>query len=160
VTSAPRYADLRGKAAIVAGEGDLVVEVVGRLAAHGCLLAVVAADRGTTTRATEAAESQSAAVFGITADPADAATWDRVIQHIEQRLGPIDIAVAVCSTAVHDVLRAALTHDMAARRRGVLICVGAEATADPIGTGVRHVVLATDDAAAVVRAASDSAQDG
>jgi hypothetical protein len=160
VTNDVRYPDLLGKAAIVAGQGPEVIDVVAALAANRCLIAIVSADRELVVAATEAAEAHDVPVFGMTTDPADPATWERITQHIEQRLGPIDIAVAAGSTAVHEALRGALVHDMAARGHGVLIALGSASPADDLGGGVRHVVLRDDEAASVAAAASDTGQAG
>jgi hypothetical protein len=160
VTSDVRFPDLAGKAAVVAGAGTRVVDVVATLAANGCLVAIVAEDRDIVVAATETAERSGAPVLGMTTDPAHPATWDRITQHIEQRLGPIDIAISVDSTAVHEALRGALVPDMLARRRGVLIAVGDDVAAGDLGPGVRHVALGAADAAAVAGAASDAGQTG
>ena len=62
------------------------------------------------------------------ADPADPATWERVCQHIEQRVGPVDAVVAdpVVLDLVEDVFRS----DM--RRRGHGAIVPLSPAQDPI----------------------------
>jgi hypothetical protein len=159
VTRDVQFPDLTGKAAVVAGGGPALVAIVADLAANHCLVAIVSADRDVVGAATASAEAVGVPVLGMTADPAADATWDRITQHIEQRLGPIDIAVAVGSAAVHHALRRALARDMTARHRGVLIAVGSDDAAAELGSGVRHVVLAAKDFAAVAREASDVAHE-
>jgi hypothetical protein len=154
-----RYADLTGKTAIVAGDdAATVVEVVRALAANGALLAVVG-DRAVVDAAVEVAMGLDAQVFGMAADPASAAVWARIVPHIEQRLGPIDVVVAIGDAASRRVLADAVVGDMAARRRGVVVEVGP----DPVGpqdAGVRrrHVLGGDPDAigAGVLLCASDA----
>lgn len=159
-----RYPDLTGKAVIVAGDSPWIVEVVRGLAANGALLAIVAEDRGIVDDAVRVAEALDAAVMGMTADPASAEVWDRIAQHIEQRLGPIDVAVAIGGTALRGAVSAAVLPDMTARHRGVLIEIAA--TVEKVSTtqGVHHRGIqcasgpVADDgiAAAVLLCASDT----
>jgi hypothetical protein len=159
-----RFPDLTGKAAIVATDSPCVVEVVRGLAANGVLVAIVAEERSLVDDAVRVAEALDVAVLGMTADPSSAEVWERVAPHIEQRLGPIDIAVAIGSESVHGTVRAAVLPDMAARQRGVVIVIGPEVVAARPAPGVRHrgiAVLAEstaddDVAAAVLLCASDS----
>jgi hypothetical protein len=164
-----RYPDLTGKAIVVAGDSRRLIEVVRSLAANAALLAIVAADRDVVDEAVQVAESLDAVVVGMTADPASAEVWQRIAPHVEQRLGPIDVAVAIGDEALRQAVAAALLPDMAARSRGVLIDVDATVTAVAATAGVRHrgiqtgseQVSDTDVAAAVLLCASDTiATDG
>jgi NAD(P)-dependent dehydrogenase (short-subunit alcohol dehydrogenase family) len=155
-----RYADLTGKAVIVAGDDPAaVVEVVRALAANGALIALVAADRATVDAAVAVADGLEAQVFAMAADPASEAVWQRLVPHVEQRLGPIDVVVAIGDAASRAVLAAAVVGDMAERRRGVVIEVGPDPSR-PATDGVRrrHVVGGEPDgvAAAVLLCASDA----
>jgi hypothetical protein len=160
-----RYPDLTGKAVIVAADSRRLIEVARGLAANATLLAIVAPDRDIVDEAVQIAESLDAAVVGMTADPASDDVWVRIAPHIEQRLGPIDVAVAIGSAELRQTVAVALLPDMAARHRGVLVEV--DATVAPLATadGVRHrgIQTGTDDdladadiAAAVLLCASDT----
>jgi hypothetical protein len=159
-----RYPDLTGKAAIVAGDSGCIVEVVRRLAANGVLLAIVAAERATVDDAVRVVEALDVAVLGMTAEAASPEVWGRIAPHIEQRLGPIDIAIAIGGAEIRGALGNAVLSDMAARRRGVLIEVGSDVGAIAPTPGVRHrrievlgdVVTDSDVAAAVLFSASDT----
>lgn len=164
-----RYADLTGKTAVVAGAAAWTCAVVDGLAANGMLLAVVAPDRDVVETSVTAAERHGGAVFGVTADPSSEQAWSRVRPHVEQRLGPIDVAVALGDGAVRAAVRQAMEPDMAARRRGVVIeVIGAaddagDAARAPRADGVRYRVISVgtagiadgDVAAVVVACASD-----
>jgi hypothetical protein len=157
-----RYPDLAGKTAIVAGESTEILDTVRALASNGIRLAIVAADRAVVDAARELAEALGADVLAITADPASTAVWARVTSHIEQRLGPIDLAIAIASAETCRVVVAAISPDMAARGRGVLIEAGPRAAPLPTATGVRHRAVRVgagspgDLAAAVLLCASDT----
>jgi hypothetical protein len=154
-----RYADLTGKTAIVAGDDAAsVIEIVRALAANGALLAVVA-ERATVDAAVAVATGLDAEVFGMAADPGSQAAWARIVPHVEQRLGPIDVVVAIGDPSAREALAEAVVADMAVRRRGVVIEVG-PGPAGPHRDGVRrrHVVGGEPDAlgAAVLLCASDA----
>jgi hypothetical protein len=159
-----RYPDLTGKAAIVAGDSGYLVEVVRGLAANGVLLAIVAAERTTVDDAVRIAEALDVAVLGMTAEAASPEVWERIAPHVEQRLGPIDIAVGLGSVEIREALRGAVLSDMAARRRGIVIEVGSDIGAMAATPGVRHrrievvgdAVIDSDVAAAVLFGASDT----
>lgn len=106
------YPDLVGKTAVVGGVDLAVVRAVAEaFASNNIRLAVVAAER------IEPLSDNGYAVVGdVTAD----GLWARVLPHVEQRLGPIDIAVSIGTTA----LLSAVAPDMSARGRGVAIQVG------------------------------------
>jgi NADP-dependent 3-hydroxy acid dehydrogenase YdfG len=157
-----RYPDLGGKVAVVSGDHHATTEVVAALAATGCAIAVVARDRTRIDSAVAAAESSGVAVFGVVSDPADEATWHRVVPHSEQRLGPLDVLVALGTATTRAASIAAIAPDMAARRRGIVVEVGGADPRRQLPDGVRHrLVTATeaatplDIAAAVALCASD-----
>lgn len=139
-----RYADLTGKTVVVAGESALLVAVVRAFAGNGMLIAVAAADRGTVAAAVQAAEELGAMVMGVTTDPASRQAWERLRPQAEQRLGPIDIAVAIGPPSLRHATAAALVPDMAARRRGVVIEVDDVLDrVEPLGGAVRHYGVAS-----------------
>lgn len=149
-----RYPDLTGKAVIVAGDSPWIVEVVRGLAANGVLLAIVADDRTIVDDAVRVAEALDTAVVGMTADPASPSVWERVAPHIEQRLGPIDVAVAVGGAAMREVMSSAVLPDMTARHRGVLIEVDANVSIVTTPTGVRHRGIQVAAGAAITNTAA------
>lgn len=157
-----RYPDLTGKAVIAVGTTDVLLEVTRRLAAHHMLIAVVASDRDLVQRCVGVAEALGAMVNGFTVDPADPVVWQRIAPHIEQRLGPIDVVIAVGDEGVRATVAAALVPDMLARHRGVLVEIGADDVA-PLTNNVRRYAIsgdlpAHDIAATAVRLASDTAR--
>jgi hypothetical protein len=164
-----RYPDLTGKAVVVAGDSPGVTEVVRGLAANGALLAVVSANRSIVEQAVAVAESLDATVNGMTADPSSPAVWERIRPHIEQRLGPIDVVVALGGAALRRAVTDALLPDMIARHRGVLVEIDTHVELASVASapGVRHrgiqlgsaaaeLVPDTDVAAAVLLCASDT----
>jgi hypothetical protein len=164
-----RYPDLTGKAIVLAGDSRRLVEVARGLAANAAMLAIVATDRDIVEEAVQIAESLDATVVGMTADPASAQVWERIAPHIEQRLGPIDVAVALGDLALRAAVSAALLPDMAARHRGVLVEVDAIVSPITASGGVRHRAILTgspeafadgDIAAAVLLCASDTISSG
>lgn len=157
-----RYPDLAGKVAVVSGAGQAVAAIVATLAANGISVAVVSPNRETVDAAVAAAESHSVPVLGVTADPNDTDTWGRVTPHAEQRLGPIDIVVAVGIDADRRAAVLATAPDMGARRRGVIVEVGESGDLPAVPQDVRHRVVKTvgevppvDVAAAVALCVSD-----
>lgn len=163
-----RYPDLTGKAIVVAGDSRQLIEVVRGLAANAALLAIVAADREIVDEAVQVAESLDATVVGMTADPTSPEVWARLAPHIEQRLGPIDAAVAIGAAALRQAVAAALLPDMAARHRGMLVEVDATVAPVAAAAGVRHRGIQTgsdgiadsDVAAMVLLCASDTVSAG
>jgi hypothetical protein len=157
-----RFPDLIGKAVIAVGTDDSLVEITRLLATNAMLIAVVAPDRDLVRRCVDTAEAQGAMVNGFTVDPADAAVWARIRPHIEQRLGPIDVAIVAGADRVRAVVVDAVRPDMVARKRGVIIEVGPDAAADRRAPGVRHHVVDAAQpedtlAALVTQLASDTA---
>jgi NAD(P)-dependent dehydrogenase (short-subunit alcohol dehydrogenase family) len=157
-----RYPDLTGKTMIVAGDSSYLLEVTQALAGNGVLLAIVAPDRQLVEAAVALAEAADGVVFGITADPSAAVIWQRIASHIEQRLGPIDVVVAIATAPTRRVIAKALLPDMTARHRGVLIEAGAKVVSRPTPAGVHHRAItggnftARDLAACVLLCASDT----
>jgi hypothetical protein len=156
------YPDLVGKVAVVCGDDATTAAVVAALAASGVAIAVVAPTRKTVDAAIQAADSHGVGIFGVSGDPADPATWGRIGPHAEQRLGPIDIVIALGTDAAQDTVIAALLPDMGARQRGVVVEVGQRRLPSTTPTGVRRRAVfpasttsARDVAAAVVLCASD-----
>lgn len=143
-TGGVTYPDLRGKTAVVAGV-DLagLRAVVDAFAGNDVNLAVVAGER---------VDPPGRNGYAVVGDIGDAGLWPRVLPHVEQRLGPIDIAVSIGRTALLD----AVSPDMSARGRGVAILVG-EGNPPSAPRG-RQVTGGTADdlAAAVLLCASDT----
>jgi hypothetical protein len=157
-----RYPDLVGKVAVVCGDDATTAAVVVALAASGVAIAVVAPTRETVDAAIRAADLHGVAIFGVSGDPAESATWARIGPHAEQRLGPIDIVIALGTDAAQDTVIAALLPDLVARHRGVVVEVGQRRPPSTTATGVRRRTVspagttsAHDVAAAVVLCASD-----
>jgi NAD(P)-dependent dehydrogenase (short-subunit alcohol dehydrogenase family) len=157
-----RYPDLTGKVAVVTGTSSVLNEVTRELCRNGVTPALVVDDRALITSATDYADQLGVASFGIVADPASPDTWQRVAQHIEQRLGPIDIAVVIAPEATRALVITVLMPDMAARRRGVIVEAGADVRALAVPDGVHHRavtggggVSARDLAAAITFCSSD-----
>ncbi|HWA68125.1 MAG TPA: hypothetical protein VG899_17320 [Mycobacteriales bacterium] len=138
-----RYPDLAGRVAVVSGEGEVVPAVVAALAASGMALAVVGASRATVDDAVASAEANEVAVFGVVADPHAAEVWGRVLPHAEQRLGPIDVLVAIGASEDRQAAVRAVTPDMGARRRGVVVEVGDHHALLSLPDAVRHRIVST-----------------
>jgi hypothetical protein len=136
-----RYPDLTGKAVIVAGDSPAVIDVTRAFAANGAMIAIVSGNRDVVDQSLQAAEELGAAVMGMTTDPTSASAWQRLASHIEQRLGPIDVAVVVGPASMRRVVGAALLGDMAARARGVFIEVDDVVASVRLAAGVRHRAL-------------------
>jgi NAD(P)-dependent dehydrogenase (short-subunit alcohol dehydrogenase family) len=144
-----RYPDLVGKVVVVTGESTVLFEVTVMLVANGAMPAVVAPDRSIVDEATSVADASGRAVLGMTVDPSQPATWDRIAAHIEQRLGPIDVVVVIGPEPTRRVVVDALLPDMAARGRGVIVEAGAAVAQRSLPDGVRHrAIQGTADVAA------------
>jgi hypothetical protein len=159
---AARYPDLAGKAAVLAGTSSVLEVASMVLGQGGVMCALVANDRDVVGRATSHADDRGVASLGIVADPGEPDTWKRVAPHIEQRLGPIDIVVAIGPPAERLTIASALMPDMAARRRGVIVEAGAKVDVLAVPDGLRHRavsgtagVSALDLAAVIALCASD-----
>lgn len=136
-----RYPDLAGKVALVAGDGDAIVAIAHALAANGSPIGVIAPERAIVDDALAGAADVNA--MGVLSDPTDPATWTRVVPHAEQRLGPIDILVVVGTDIERQPAVRAVTPDMGARRRGVVVEVGEPGDLLPLPDEVRHRVVST-----------------
>lgn len=157
-----RYPDLAGKVAVLAGSSSVLAEVMRELCRNSVASALVVEDRALVAVATDYADQLGVASLGIVADPGSLDTWQRVAPHIEQRLGPIDIAVVVAPAATRLLVVTALIPDMTARRRGVIVEAGAEVAPLAMPNGLRHRSVTggpgaspVDLAAAVTLCASD-----
>jgi hypothetical protein len=133
-----RFPDLTGKVAVVAGDDEVIVTAVRGLAGNAALLAIVTPTRALLDAAVAVAEDLDAVVFGIAGDPGNPTLWARIAPHVEQRLGPIDIALAAGPAPMRRTVLAALSPDMAARARGVLIEIDAVVGAMSPPPGLRH----------------------
>jgi NAD(P)-dependent dehydrogenase (short-subunit alcohol dehydrogenase family) len=157
-----RYPDLAGKVAVVTGASSVLDEVTRELCRNGVTPALIVDNRDLVTSATDYADEIGIASFGIVADPASPDTWQRVAQHVEQRLGPIDIAVVIAPATTRTLVVSVLLPDMTARRRGVIVEAGAEVSPLTVPQGLHHRAVmgsggarATDLAAAIALCASD-----
>jgi NAD(P)-dependent dehydrogenase (short-subunit alcohol dehydrogenase family) len=108
---------LAGRVVIVAGEGERIEQVTASLLAGDALVALV-----TVT----AAMTDAHAWFRV--DPNDPSVWDRVVPHVEQRLGPIDAAVT--TAGLHAQLTELLEPDMLRRGHGGVVDVDAARDVD------------------------------
>ena len=101
---------------------SLAISTGAHLLSLGLLVAVVTTDASVITDLERNAEQ-----YGVEpptswrTDPADPATWERVCQHIEQRVGPVDAVVAdpLVLDLVEDVFRA----DMRRRGHGAIVAL-------------------------------------
>jgi NAD(P)-dependent dehydrogenase (short-subunit alcohol dehydrogenase family) len=108
-----------GRVFVVAGSAPVFGAIVDGLMASGALVAAV----GTPLTAAE-----PAAYFR--ADVTDATAWERVLPHVEQRLGPID-AVVTDEAGSPTALR--LTEpDFVRRGHGAVVVVNAGEDADDV----------------------------
>lgn len=103
---------LAGRVIIAAGEGERIDAVVAALLDGDALVAVVAQ---------RTSASHAPAWFRV--DPTDPEVWQRVVPHVEQRLGPIDAAVTTAD--VHELVSGLLETDMRRRGHGAVIDVDA-----------------------------------
>ena len=93
---------------------------------RGVLLAVVTGDTAAIARLEAvAAEVPTAMLLAYRADPADAATWQRLAPHIEQRVGPVD--AVVCEPAALDVVQPVFAEDLRRRGHGDVVTLTPEA---------------------------------
>lgn len=82
--------------------------------------------------------------MAATADVADAAAIDRILMHVEQHLGPIDVVVSTTEGALVE----AAVPAMAARGRGHVVHVVPSAPV-PVPPAVTSLVIAPQDAAQI-----------
>lgn len=153
---------------MVAGTGESLLEIVRAVISERALVAVVSSDHALVATAVGLAEASGTPILGLTSDPADADVWQRNAPHIEQRLGPIDVVIAVGPPELRSPVENALAPDLAARHHGVVVMVGDEADATGHRSGVRFESVRPGDlgpgslADAVLRRARAAAagQDG
>jgi NAD(P)-dependent dehydrogenase (short-subunit alcohol dehydrogenase family) len=100
-----------GRVLLVAGSGPVLDAVAAAGLAAGAYVAVVS-----TAFAVPDAHAQ------VRADPTDPAVWDRVLPHVEQRLGPID--AVVCDAAAARVLAPLVEPDLRRRGHGSVLVPG------------------------------------
>jgi hypothetical protein len=142
------YPDLVGKAVILAGDGGVLSALTAGFANNGALPAIVSPTRAVVDEAVGRAADHRVSAFGIHADPGVPDVWRRAGAQIEQRLGPIDIVVAVGGAAMRSVAGAALLPDMAARHRGRFVEID-ERVDLPLplpGVGLRAIETGSDHA--------------
>jgi NAD(P)-dependent dehydrogenase (short-subunit alcohol dehydrogenase family) len=150
VTSADRPLDfpqLAGKVVAVGAESTLATEICIALAANGAMVGVIAPSHEITQRIRDMAHA-SDRVLAFTADPGAAEVWQRVTPHIEQRLGPIDVVIAVATERSRRIIVDALLPDLAARRHGVVVEVGEAVAARDLPGGARFRGVQGDSAVA------------
>jgi len=106
VTTSP----FAGRVFVVAGSAPVFGAIADALVAADAAVALV----GRVTTANDPAAH-------FRADPGDAAVWERVVPHVEQRLGPIDgvLTGAEC----HDIAESLVAPDLARRGHGAVISV-------------------------------------
>jgi hypothetical protein len=126
VTTGESHLDLAGKTVVVAGMDAAIVEIVRSLVRHRALLAIVSADHELVAATTQIAESANTPIIGLTTDPGSAEVWERNAPHIEQRLGPIDVAIAIGPADVRERVAATFLPDMRRRHHGLFVDVGTD----------------------------------
>lgn len=150
-----RYPDLAGKAVVLAGTDGLVLGQLSTLLA-GCrvAVAVVSPSRETVDAVVQECERHDLQGYGAVGDPTDSALWQRVLPHVEQRLGPID-GVVVEGEAVAGPLVGLVSPDMRRRGRGVIVMVGRQVDVPSSGDLPRlRWVMGGSDPVAVAAAAT------
>ena len=138
MTTAGRHAGLAGKTVVVAGTDPAIVGIARALVREGTLLAVVSADHHLVAAVTRIAETAGTPMIGLTSDPSAAEVWERNAPHIEQRLGPIDIAIAIGPAELRELIAATFLPDMRRRHHGVFVEAGVDVPARELGDGVLH----------------------
>jgi hypothetical protein len=137
MVGAPAVSPLEGIVIVLAapsdagGAGEMratAVDMGAALVRAGGRLAVVTPDAAVIDALSVLAEEGAGAPVGWRADPADPETWERLTAHIEQRVGPIDAAIA--DPVALDVVRIALEPDL--RRRGHGDVIALMRWADPV----------------------------
>lgn len=102
---------LEGRVFIVAGSGETFTDLARLLIADHALVAVIT---------TDAEVPEVAARFR--ADHADPGVWERVVPHVEQRLGPIDAVVT--DELGHPTAERLVGPDLLRRGHGAVVVVG------------------------------------
>jgi hypothetical protein len=108
-----------GRVFVVAGEGPVFDDVARALMSAGGLVAVVS--RASTI-------DDAGASFRV--DPTDVDAWERIVPHVEQRLGPVDAVVA--DIAVHALVLNVFAPDLRRRGHGDVVTVDGDAGADAV----------------------------
>ena len=119
-----------GHVVVVAGAAEELVELARRLVDAGSIVALV----HPTSRCDTAAAS-------VRADPTDVAVWDRVLPHVEQRLGPIDAVVT--DEAAAATVGAVAVPELRRRGRGDAVVLGPGETAGELLNRLRDRPPAT-----------------
>lgn len=135
---------LRGRVAVIAGDGSEIVAICRELLDAGVILLVVAPERQWVNDAVADVSDPALTVVPITADPSSTEVWDRLVPHAEQRLGPIDIAVAVGSVVLRDLAHERLAADMVRRGHGIFIEVGKDAPSRQTPAAIIYACLPRD----------------
>lgn len=108
-----------GRVFLLAGDGPALAAIADALTASDAFVAVVGSAPVT---------AEPAAHFH--ADAADSQVWDRVVPHVEQRLGPIDGVLT--EQAGHDIACRLVGPDLTRRGHGAVLLVGASDDAEQI----------------------------
>lgn len=106
-----------GHVVVVAGHDPRLATVAERLLRFGAYVAFVATDR-----------KVEAAHASFRADPTDPEVWDRVVPHVEQRLGPVD--GVVCDATAAAPAQAAFGPDLARRGHGGIVTLTQDVDVD------------------------------
>jgi short-subunit dehydrogenase len=135
--------DLRGRIGIVTGADSDPGRTIATVLADEqmSLMLLARPDARMHDFAEELADRHGIRCFAATVDVDDAAAVDRILMHVEQHLGPIDVVV---STIPGQLVEAVLP-DMAARGRGHVIHVP-PSEAVPVPEQVTSLTLESDDA--------------
>jgi hypothetical protein len=141
---------LRGRTLLAAVDrGAMVAELARAAEGAGSLLAVVCPDAAAVGAVNRVG---SGSLVAFAADPADPAVWERVVAHVEQRLGPIDALLTACSPTAALVATAAVRADLQARGGPV---VQVDPAADPVA-GSRALLDGVVAPQSVLQAASSN----
>jgi NAD(P)-dependent dehydrogenase (short-subunit alcohol dehydrogenase family) len=108
-----------GRVFIVAGRGETFTGVARRLVADGALVAVITTD-----------EEVPDVAARFRADHTDPDVWDRVVPHVEQRLGPIDAVLT--DQLGYPTAERLVGPDLLRRGHGAVVVVPPEADADSV----------------------------
>jgi NAD(P)-dependent dehydrogenase (short-subunit alcohol dehydrogenase family) len=99
-----------GRVFLVAGDSPVLAEVAGALSDSHGLVAMVSKQPGA---------DDVAARFR--ADPTDPDVWQRVVPHVEQRLGPIDSVIT--DSAIRAIADRFVAADLTRRGHGAIVTV-------------------------------------
>jgi NAD(P)-dependent dehydrogenase (short-subunit alcohol dehydrogenase family) len=122
---------------VVVGGCDRRVATVGRaLLGSGALLGVVSTDAAAIADLEAAADTAAQPLLAFRAGPTDAATWERISAHLEQRLGPIDAVVADAASVV--AARETFLTDLHRRGHGDVIAMETDDVVGAVRRAVRR----------------------